>query len=202
MVFIRELVRAGWPSRRWRGGPSNEPYLAVPMSHDIALDPVSADGRRRVTLRAGAHQGGDYRLAATVATVRPSQLVRGSEAEFITEHYWGYTRQRDGGTLEYHVQHPALGGLAERRSGSFTGSAEAMYGANFAAVLAPGPRSTFVAVGSEVAVHGRPSGGVRSAPPQPLCRLRTRTSQPRAPSPESRAVVPQSHPPPASSRRG
>ena len=31
----------------------------------------------------------------------------GSEAEFITEHYWGYTRQRDGGTLEYQVEHPS-----------------------------------------------------------------------------------------------
>lgn len=27
-------------------------------------------------------------------------LESGSEAEFITEHYWGYTKQRDGGTLE------------------------------------------------------------------------------------------------------
>lgn len=25
---------------------------------------------------------------------------------FITEHFWGYTRQRDGGTIEYRVEHP------------------------------------------------------------------------------------------------
>jgi hypothetical protein len=33
-------------------------------------------------------------------------LPNGSEAEFITEHYWGYARQRDGGTSEYEVEHP------------------------------------------------------------------------------------------------
>ncbi|HZN56056.1 MAG TPA: DUF2071 domain-containing protein, partial [Candidatus Polarisedimenticolaceae bacterium] len=29
----------------------------------------------------------------------------GSEAEFMTHRGWGYTRQRDGGTLEYEVEH-------------------------------------------------------------------------------------------------
>ncbi len=146
VVFIRELVpRVAIASlARWT---YNEPYLAVPMSHDIALDPTSG-GRVAYGWR---YQGGDFRLAATVAG--PAQpLVRGSEAEFITEHYWGYTRQRDGGTLEYHVQHPAWA-VWPSAEGSFTGSAEVMYGANFAAVLAPGPGSTFVAVGSEVAVQ-------------------------------------------------
>ena len=26
--------------------------------------------------------------------------------EFITEHYWGYTAQRNGGCTEYKVEHP------------------------------------------------------------------------------------------------
>ena len=30
-----------------------------------------------------------------------------SQEAFITEHYWGYTRQRDGSTIEYQVAHPA-----------------------------------------------------------------------------------------------
>jgi hypothetical protein len=34
-------------------------------------------------------------------------LGAGSEAAFITEHYWGYTRQREGGTIEYRVEHPS-----------------------------------------------------------------------------------------------
>ena len=145
VVFIRELVprTAIAALARWT---YNEPYLAVPMSHDITLDP-SSGGHVAYGWR---HQDGDYRLAATV-TGSAQPLVRGSEAEFITEHYWGYTRQRDGGTLEYHVQHPAWS-VWPSAGGSFTGPAEALYGADFAAVFSPGPCSTFVAVGSEVAV--------------------------------------------------
>lgn len=30
----------------------------------------------------------------------------GSLEEFITEHYWGYARQRNGATVEYEVEHP------------------------------------------------------------------------------------------------
>jgi uncharacterized protein YqjF (DUF2071 family) len=29
-----------------------------------------------------------------------------SEAAFVTQRHWGYTRQRDGSTVEYHVAHP------------------------------------------------------------------------------------------------
>src|SRR5262249_8682280 len=35
----------------------------------------------------------------------PLHPLAGSEEEFITEHYWGYTKQRDGGTIEYEVEH-------------------------------------------------------------------------------------------------
>ena len=31
----------------------------------------------------------------------------GSEEQFITEHYWGYAAQPDGGCVEYRVTHPA-----------------------------------------------------------------------------------------------
>ena len=36
----------------------------------------------------------------------PSQpLAEGSMREFITEHYWGYAKQRDSSTMEYRVDH-------------------------------------------------------------------------------------------------
>jgi hypothetical protein len=41
-----------------------------------------------------------------VVSGAPEEAAPGSEEEFITEHYWGYTRQRDGGTIEYRVEHP------------------------------------------------------------------------------------------------
>jgi hypothetical protein len=32
--------------------------------------------------------------------------VPGSEDEFVTEHYWGYTKRKNGSTSVYEVQHP------------------------------------------------------------------------------------------------
>ncbi|MSR28723.1 MAG: DUF393 domain-containing protein [Phycisphaerales bacterium] len=37
---------------------------------------------------------------------RAEQLASGSLAEFITEHYYGYTKGRSGETTEYEVEHP------------------------------------------------------------------------------------------------
>ena len=100
VVFIRELVpRAAIATvARWS---YNEPYLTVPMSREIALDP-STGGR---VAYGWSHEGGEFRLSASVSGPA-TPLEPGSEAEFVTEHYWGYTRQRDGGTLEYQVEHP------------------------------------------------------------------------------------------------
>ena len=145
VVFIRELVPrpAIAAVARWT---YNEPYLAVPMSHDIALDPHTG-GRVGYHWR---HKGAEYRLAASVTgPARP--LAPGSEAEFVTEHYWGYTRQRDGGTLEYEVQHPSWAVWSDAEA-SFAGPAHALYGDDFGQILSSPPRSAFVAVGSAVAV--------------------------------------------------
>jgi len=74
-----------------------------------------------------------------------------SEAAFITEHYWGYTRQRDGGTVEYEVAHPAWR-VWEAKAPALVADLPALYGASFAAPLALPPRSSYIAEGSEVTV--------------------------------------------------
>ena len=146
VVFIRELVPrlAIAILARWT---YNEPYLAVPMSHDIALDPA-AGGHASYGWR---HEGKPFELRARVAGPART-LAPGSEAEFITEHYWGYARQRDGHTLEYQVEHPRWR-VWTASEATFSGPATQLYGPAFGDVLSVAPRSTFVAVGSEVAVR-------------------------------------------------
>lgn len=145
VVFIRELVprRAiAWLARAWY----NEPYRAVPMRH--ALD---VRGTERA-LRYEWHQQGDWvGLAARTSGV-PAPLPPGSEAEFITEHYWGYTRLRDGGTIEYRVTHPSwrIWPALDARA---TGDLSLTYGPEFGATLAGAPQSAFVAEGSAVTVY-------------------------------------------------
>jgi uncharacterized protein YqjF (DUF2071 family) len=146
VVFVRELVpRVGIASvARWL---YNEPYLAVPMSHQSALDDQNGGS---------ASYSWQYRGAPFVMTAEATgpacPPLPGSEAEFITEHYWGYTRQRDNGTLEYQVEHPTWS-VWEATRASVSGPLSSLYGAAFADVLAGPPRSAFVAVGSAVSVH-------------------------------------------------
>lgn len=82
----------------------------------------------------------------------PAPLEPESEAEFITEHYFGYTRQRDGGTLEYEVEHPRWN-VWRATASEFEGAAAALYGAPFAEILARPPRTAYLALGSEVSVR-------------------------------------------------
>lgn len=146
VVFIRELV----PKRAVSIVARllyNEPYLTVPMRHDVELDPERG-GHARYSWD---HGGGTFVLGADV--VGPAvTLAQGSEAEFITEHYWGYTRQPNGSTLEYRVEHPPWR-VWTARDAVFTGPAAALYGNSFGSVLTAPPRSAFVSPGSEVAVY-------------------------------------------------
>jgi uncharacterized protein YqjF (DUF2071 family) len=145
VVFIRELVpRAAiaWTARAWY----NEPYRALPMRHAIA----ASDTRRE--LRYEWRDAGAWRGIHASTEGASAPLVPGSEGEFITEHFWGYTRQRDGGTVEYRVAHPSwrVWTAADAR---LEGDLTPTYGADFAAVLSGPPRSAFVADGSAIAVH-------------------------------------------------
>jgi hypothetical protein len=87
--------------------------------------------------------------------VEPSGAGRhvdaGSEEAFITEHYWGYTRRRDGSTVEYRVAHPPwrVWSVAEA---AVTGDLSYVYGPQFARILNAPPVSAFLAEGSAVTV--------------------------------------------------
>lgn len=84
-----------------------------------------------------------------------SQPPAGSHAGFITEHYWGYTRQRDGNTLEYRVNHPPWR-VWEAVPTSLPDGLSDLYGSRIARTLAR-PVSVLLAAGSPVEVfRGRP----------------------------------------------
>ena len=73
----------------------------------------------------------------------------------ITEHYWGYTKQRGGGTSEYRVDHPSWLVWDALESSYESPPTETLYGPKFSEVLGAEPKSAFVAVGSEVSVFLR-----------------------------------------------
>src|SRR5688500_3798482 len=146
VVFVKELVPRRAIALVARLA-YNEPYEARRMSHHAAK---SATTPLYVSY-SWQQRGGDWAHLSLTTTGKPQPLVPGSREEFITEHYWGYTRQRDGGTVEYRVEHPSWRVWQAERA-SVTGDLEELYGAQFAAELTGTPASAFLAEGSHVRV--------------------------------------------------
>jgi uncharacterized protein len=147
VVFIRELVpkRAIAAVARW---VFNENYSRVPMSHKIELRSDGEVTRAEYTWRVRQEP-----CAMWIETESPGFLpAEGSESQFITEHYWGYAAQKDGGSLEYEVQHPRWLVWKSKQAG-YSGDATAIYGPELANILLREPDSAFLANGSAVTVH-------------------------------------------------
>ena len=146
VVFIKEIVpRAAiaWVARR----VYNENYVARPMSHE---DQVGQREQPRVSYR-WQHNGRPQVLGVKV-TGSPFLPDEGSEESFVSEHYWGYVRQRNGVTLEYQVEHPRWR-VWRAVEHQFDCDVTDVYGAAFAPRLSGAPRSAFLAEGSAVTVR-------------------------------------------------
>jgi uncharacterized protein len=144
VVFIREIV----------------PRRAIALVARIAYNENSSCYSMRHHLKrdgTGICAEYEWRLAGKWLALRaeaegePALPAENSIEQFISEHYWGYSRQRDGGTAEYQVAHPQWGVWRSTKAG-FEGDAAAVYGAAFGDVLARTPDSAFVADGSAVRV--------------------------------------------------
>lgn len=146
VVFVREIVPRSAIAAVARAA-YNEPYLSLPMRHCVPAV-MKAGANLKFEWRFRGRWGG---LGATLAG-ESGEIRKGSAEEFIFEHYFGYTRQRDGGTVEYHVEHPSW--RVWQTSESFLDvDVAALYGAQFEAPLSGKARSAFVAEGSPVLVR-------------------------------------------------
>lgn len=146
VVFIRELVprRAiAWFARVMY----NEPYRCRAMRSSVTGMPPNV----RYEWRAGraGRAGERWETLAAKATGDASVPVEGTHRSFITEHYWGYTRQRDGGTIEYRVTHPRWR-VWEAELTSVP-DLEPVYGAEWSRALSR-PLTVLIAEGSPVDV--------------------------------------------------
>jgi hypothetical protein len=149
VVFIKEIVAraaVAWVAR----AVYHENYVIHPVRHEILLP------------RAGGADGGEVSYSWRVggrwnrleASVEGEPLVPDEESEeaFIAEHYWGYTRRRDGSTLEYQVEHPRWRIWRATRA-RLDCDARATYGPELSIFLSATPVSAFVADGSSVLVR-------------------------------------------------
>jgi uncharacterized protein len=141
VCFIREIVprRAIAALARWI---YNERYVALPMRHRAESGLAEY----------GWAFGGRWNTLRATFSGAPAPLVAGSQEEFITEHYWGYTAQRDGGTVEYRVEHPSWR-VWKAGEAALDADVANLYGAEFAHALTAPPSSAFVADGSPIVVR-------------------------------------------------
>ena len=146
VVFVRELVprRAiALVARTFYG----ENYLALPMKHQIDhIDP-------NLSVEYSWRRGRKWDSIKMSATGDAQIIPAGSHAEFITEHYWGYTCFR-GGCSEYRVEHPRWKTWNANQF-EFSADVAALYGEQFVEPLTAAPRSAFIAEGSPITVERR-----------------------------------------------
>ena len=145
VVFIREFVprlAIAFVAKRFY----EEPYTAIPTNHRIQLSPES------LTVGYGWDLGGRSHSLAVEAAPTPNEIPPNSEEDFITEHYWGYTKRTDGSTSAYQVQHPRWQ-TYQPRSHEIAVDFGLLYGPTFASLTNQQPTSVLLAEGSAVSVH-------------------------------------------------
>ena len=144
VVFIAEVV----PKRAIATTARvlySENYVCLPMKHKIEIN-----GSAR-SLEYQWRVDGEWCKISAETSGLPKPAVEGSLEQFITEHYWGYSKQRGGGSLEYRVEHVPWKVWATTGA-RFEGDASDLYGKELSAAFARRAESAFVADGSAVVV--------------------------------------------------
>jgi len=144
VVFIAEIVprQAVATIARLVYG---ENYRCLPMTHRC-----NSEGESRSLEYRWRVDGVWCHLSAQFSSA-PALPSEGSLEQFITEHYWGYSTQRGGGSLEYRVEHVPWK-VWPSAVANFQGDASSLYGQALAGILRRPPDSAFIADGSPVVV--------------------------------------------------
>lgn len=143
VVFISEIVPR--PAITFVANTLyNEKYRTLPMQHRwVTGESLTVDYQWKL------HNWNSFRVAAHPQVV---PIVAGSEEEFITEHYWGYSRVRVDKTREYGVEHPRWD-VYPTTDYAIDVDFERLYGSAFGFLKSEKPTSVFLAEGSEVVIR-------------------------------------------------
>jgi uncharacterized protein len=143
VVFIKEIVPK--PALTFVANTVyKEHYETMPMSHTWTTlnDSLTVEYRWKK---------GRWNSFKIITDKKSSLIKHGSEEEFITEHYWGYTKLSDSKTSEYGVEHPKWG-VYQTKDYSIDVDFANIYGQEFNFLASEKPKSVFLAEGSEIEV--------------------------------------------------
>ncbi|HKZ67392.1 MAG TPA: DUF2071 domain-containing protein [Chitinophagaceae bacterium] len=144
VVFVHEIVPK--PALSFVANQLfKERYLTMPMKNHWS------NGNNEISVRYD-WKPGKWNSLEVKASMQSQIIDAGSEAGFITEHYWGYTRISKEKTGEYYVEHPKweMYPVSEYNIDCGFGS---LYGKNFSVLENQKPGSVFLAEGSGVSVY-------------------------------------------------
>lgn len=122
----------------------NENYETLKTRHSWT------EGDDTRTVEYGWRKGPWHTLKVT-ADMEAVDIKPDSEEEFITEHFWGYTKINDSATSEYEVAHPRWQ-IYPVRDYEIDVDFEKVYGSDFAFLQEIKPVSVYLAEGSEIVV--------------------------------------------------
>jgi uncharacterized protein len=145
VVFVKEIV-----PKRLISFIANtvygEKYVCLPMRHNwLTLD------NNNISIEYYWKVKNDWNFLKAIATANAQTYAEGTEENFITEHYWGYTSLANKRTGEYQVTHPQWR-IHNVLSYDISCSTGALYGKEFVETLQQPPRSVFLAEGSDINV--------------------------------------------------
>ena len=145
VTFIKEIV-----PRRALTFIANtiykEKYITMPMKHSWNITNE---------IIAVSYQWQHKRIwnnFSIIADAPKIDIIPGSEEEFITEHYWGYTQINKQLTSEYSVEHPCWQTYAVKES-KIEVEFDKIYGSTFSFLNIKEPDSVMLAEGSEIVVR-------------------------------------------------
>ena len=143
VVFIKEIV----PKKALSLVANtiyNENYCTLPMTHSI----IESDNELSVSYSWQTSKLNTMTLQAENIQV---EMVEGSDFEFITEHYFGFTKTNNQ-TSEYEVKHPKWN-FYEIKNFEIQVDFKENYGNDFSFLNDTKPISVMLAEGSEIEVH-------------------------------------------------
>ena len=124
-----------------------EPYQTLPMKHNWSED-------NEINIEYSWKINDIWNSVSVQAESSPFSFDENSEADFITEHYWGYTKISNDRTNEFEVRHPAWN-IYKIKNFQVNVDFEANYGADFKFLNQQQPSSVMLAEGSEISVGNK-----------------------------------------------
>jgi len=125
-----------------------EHYETMKMNHRWDVQ-----GKEQIVEYEWIKNGQAQKISVTAET-EPGKIQAKSEEEFITEHYWGYTRINERKTYEYEVTHPKW---ESYKINAFAINVDfgSVYGPDFKVLTEEKPKSVMLMEGSEITVENK-----------------------------------------------